>query len=143
MGGALGPQQAKESGGESASAGLIVGVGASAGGLEALSELLRNLPASTGMAFVLVQHLDPHHESILADLLGNYTRMPVMQVHGDVPVKPDRVYVIPPNATMVIVDGTLRLSRPAQDLSYQRRPIDAFLVSLAENMPRWKAPSCF
>jgi two-component system, chemotaxis family, CheB/CheR fusion protein len=58
-----------------------------------------------------VQHLDPHHESILADLLGNYTRMPVMQVDGDVPVKPDHVYVIPPNATMVIMDGTLRVSR--------------------------------
>ena len=121
-------------GGESAYAGLIAGIGASAGGLEAFSELLRNLPADTGMAFVLVQHLDPHHESILADLLGNYTRMPVMQVDGDVPVKPDRVYVIPPNATMVIVDGTLRVSRPAQDLSYQRRPIDAFFISLARDM---------
>ena len=79
--------------------GLIVGVGASAGGLEAFSELLRNLPADTGMAFVLVQHLDPNHASILADLLGNYTHMPVMQVHDDVPVKPNHVYVIPPNAT--------------------------------------------
>ena len=121
-------------GGDPASTGLVVGVGASAGGLEAFSELLRNLPSNTGMAFVLVQHLDPHHESILADLLANYTRMPVLQVHGDVPVKPDYVYVIPPNATMVIVDGILRVSRPAQDLSYQRRPIDAFFASLAENM---------
>ena len=76
-----------------------------------MSELLRNLPASTGIAFVLVQHLDPHHESILADLLGNYTRMPVNQVLGDVPVRPDHVYVIPPNATMVIVGGILRVSR--------------------------------
>jgi two-component system CheB/CheR fusion protein len=92
--------------------GLIVGVGASAGGLEAFSELLRNLPATTGMTFVLVQHLDPHHESILADLLGNYTCMPVIQVHADVPVEPDRVYVIPPNSTMLIADGTLRVSRP-------------------------------
>ena len=129
-----GSPQGQKPGGESASAGLVVGVGASAGGLEACSELLRNLPANTGMAFVLVQHLDPHHESILADLLGNYTRMPVMQVHGDIPVTPDHVYVIPPNATMVIVDGILRLSRPAHDLSYQRRPIDAFFTSLAENM---------
>jgi two-component system, chemotaxis family, CheB/CheR fusion protein len=96
--------------------------------------LLRNLPSDTGMAFVLVQHLDPHHASILAELLANYTRMPVLQVHGDVPVKPDNVYVIPPNATMVIGDGVLRVSRPAQDLSYQRRPIDAFFVSLAANM---------
>src|SRR5580765_610729 len=97
------PRRELGPGGEPASAGLVVGVGASAGGLEAFSELLRNLPPNTGMAFVLVQHLDPHHESILADLLGNYTRMPVMQVHEDVPVKPDHVFVIPPNATMVIV----------------------------------------
>ena len=125
---------ALEPGDESSPDGLVVGIGASAGGLEAVSELLRNLPAKTGIAFVLVQHLDPHHESILADLLGNYTPMPVMQVHGDVPVKPDHVYVIPPNATMVIVDGILRVSRPLQDLSYQRSPVDAFFVSLAENM---------
>src|SRR5213594_1333049 len=78
------------------SAGLIVGVGASAGGLEAFSELLRNLPTDTGMAFVLVQHLDPRHGSILADLLANWTRMPVIQVHDGIPVEPDHVYVIPP-----------------------------------------------
>ncbi len=125
--------QRREPGGESAPE-LIVGVEASIRGLEAVSELLRNLPANTGIAFVLVQHLDPHHESILADLLGNCTRMPVNQVLGDVPVRPDHVYVIPPNSTMVIVEGVLRVSRPLQDLSYQRRPIDAFLISLAENM---------
>ena len=115
-------------------AGLIVGIGASAGGLEAFSELLRNLPPQTGMAFVLVQHLDPHHESILADLLANYTRMPVIQVLDDVHVEPNRVYVIPPNATMAIADGVLRLSRPAQQLPHQRRAIDTFFTSLAENM---------
>ena len=86
------------------------------------------------MAFVLVQHFDPHHESTLADLLGNYTRMPVMQVHGEVPVKPDRVYVIPPNATMVIVDGIFSVSRPCKTSLYQRKPIDAFFTSIAENM---------
>ena len=126
------PQGLKPAG-ESAP-GLIVGVGASAGGLEAFSELLRNLPADTGMAFVLVQHLDPYHPSILADLLGNYTPMPVMQVQDEMAIKPDHVYVIPPNATMVILDGVLRVSRPVQELSHQRRPIDAFLFSLAENM---------
>ena len=125
--------QSLEPAGESAP-GLIVGVGASAGGLEAFSELLRNLPADSGMAFVLVQHLDPYHQSILADLLGNYTHMSVMQVKDEVPVKPDHVYVIPPNATMVILDGILRVSRPVQELSHQRRPIDAFFLSLAENM---------
>src|ERR1700690_856983 len=92
----------REAGGgpEADPSGLIVGVGASAGGLEAFTELLRNLPPQTGMAFVLVQHLDPHHESILAELLANYTRMPVVQVQGDVSVEPDHVYVMPPNATM-------------------------------------------
>jgi two-component system CheB/CheR fusion protein len=92
------------------------------------------LPARTGIAFVLVQHLDPNHESILAELLGNFTAMTVMQVHSELPVRPDHVYVIPPNATMVIVDGILRVSRPVQERSYRRKPIDAFFVSLAENM---------
>ena len=131
--GPAGSAQRMEPDGES-TLGLVVGVGASAGGLEAVSELLRHLPPRTGLAFVLVQHLDPHHESILADLLGNYTSMPVTQVPGDVPVEPDHVYVIPPNAAMVIEDSILRLSRPVQELSYQRRPIDVFFVSLAENM---------
>jgi two-component system CheB/CheR fusion protein len=102
--------------------------------LEAFSELLRNLPATTGMAFVLVQHLDPTHPSILADLLGNCTEMPVIQAHGDVPIQADHVYVSPPNATMLLVDGMLRVTRPAQEFSHQRRPIDAFFVSLAESM---------
>ncbi|HZY71745.1 MAG TPA: chemotaxis protein CheB, partial [Edaphobacter sp.] len=114
--------------------GLIVGIGASAGGLEACSDLLRSLPATTGMTFVLVQHLDPHHESILAELLGNYTRMPVIQVQDGVHVEPDRVYVIPPNATMVLLDGSLSVSRPLEALSHRRRPIDQFFVSLAETM---------
>jgi two-component system CheB/CheR fusion protein len=119
---------------EAEPSGLIVGIGASAGGLEAFSELLRHLPPQTGMAFVLVQHLDPHHESILAELLANYTRMPVIQVLDDVRVEPDRVYVMPPNATMAIANGVLRLSRPAQQAPHQRRAIDSFLVSLAESM---------
>jgi two-component system CheB/CheR fusion protein len=123
-----------ESATESEPSGPIVGVGASAGGLEALSELLRNLPPQTGMAFVLVQHLDPHHESILADLLGNYTHMPVIQVRDDVRVEPDHVYVMPPNATMLIASGILRVTRPASPPAHQRRVIDAFFTSLAENM---------
>ena len=115
-------------------AGVIVGVGASAGGLEAVSELLRGLPSTTGMTFVLVQHLDPHHQSILAELLGNFTPMPVVQVKDGVDVEPDHVYVIPPNATMVLVDGNLRLSTPVEGLAHRRRPIDEFFISLAETM---------
>ncbi len=137
-GGCGDPQDAEPAGAEPAPeavpSGLIVGIGASAGGLEAFTELLRNLPPQTGMAFVLVQHLDPRHESILADLLGNYTRMPVIQVRDEARVEPDHVYVMPPNATMAIVDGVLRVHRPAQEPSHQRRAIDAFFTSLAENM---------
>ena len=96
--------------------GSIVGIGASAGGLEAVSELLKNLPPNTGIAFVLVRHLDPRH-SILAELLGSLTRMPVIQMHGETPVEPDHVYVIPPNATMVIANRMLTLNPPEQDWS--------------------------
>ena len=73
--------------------------------MEAFSELLRNLPPTTGMAFVLVQHLDPTHPSILADLLGNCTEMPVIQAHGDVSIKADHVFVSPPNATMLLPEA--------------------------------------
>src|SRR3954471_22539924 len=76
----------------------IVGVGASAGGLEAFSQLLKHLPADTGMAFVLVQHLDPKHGSMLSEILGRSTKMAVVQVQDGMPVEPNRVYVIPPNS---------------------------------------------
>src|ERR1700693_3285694 len=118
---------------ETAPYGLIVGVGASAGGLEAFSELLKNLPTNTGMAFVLVQHLDPRHGSILAELLANWTSMPVLQVHNEMPVEPNHVYVIPPNATMAIANRILKLDPPAQQPSHQRRPVDVFFASLAED----------
>jgi two-component system CheB/CheR fusion protein len=112
----------------------VVGVGASAGGLEAFSELLQNLPTNTGMAFVLVQHLDPRHESILPDLLQGWTPMPVIQVHDQIPVEADHVYVIPPNATMVMANGSLKVSTPEEPLSHLRRPIDTFFASLSAAM---------
>src|SRR5438445_4340440 len=71
---------------------IAVGVGASAGGLEAFTELLRYLPPATGMAFILVQHLDPHHHSALPELLSAKTRMPVVQVQNDTPIKPDHPF---------------------------------------------------
>ncbi len=133
------PQTGKLRTGEGApvappSCGLIVGVGASAGGLEAFSELLKNLPTDTGMAFVLVQHLDPRHGSVLAELLASWTRMPVIQVHGDIPVQHDQVYVIPPNATMVIANRMLKLNPPSESPSHQRRPVDIFFKALAEDV---------
>src|SRR5258705_1713054 len=88
----------------------IVGIGASAGGLEAFSELLRHLPLQTGMAFVLVQHLDPKHSSELREILARTTKIPVSEVTDGTVVRPDHIYVIPPNTVMAIKDGSLRLS---------------------------------
>jgi two-component system CheB/CheR fusion protein len=108
-----------------------VGVGASAGGLEAFRRLLSALPVHTGMAYVLVQHLDPHHESILADLLSQVTKMEVTEVTGDVRVEPDQVYVIPPSKGLILAAGTLKLvPRGASGTAHM--PIDAFLKTLAD-----------
>src|SRR3954453_20988137 len=106
----------------------VVGIGASAGGLEAFVELLSNLPADTGMAFVLVQHLDPSHESLLPELLAPHTRMPVITVENDLEIDPDHVYVIPPNKSMELTDGVLRLAAREPGLHL---PIDIFFRSLA------------
>ena len=87
----------------------IVGVGASAGGLEAFEQLLKRLPADTGMAFVLVQHLDPKHESQLAEIFSRVTSMPVAEVKDGMPVEPNHVYIIAPNTNRLLQDGVLRL----------------------------------
>jgi two-component system CheB/CheR fusion protein len=108
-----------------------VGIGASAGGLEAFRRLLGALPSNTGMAYVLVQHLDPHHESILAELLSEVTQMDVAEVKGDVRVEPNQVYVIPPSKGMILVDGMLKLV-PRGPAGAAHMPIDSFLRSLAE-----------
>jgi len=110
----------------------IVGIGASAGGLEAFSQLLRELPTDAGMAFVLVQHLDPKHESQLPEVLSRTTAMPVMTVTNGLRVEPDHVYVIPPNADMTIGGGAFSLtSRAAVD---RHTPIDHFFRSLAQEL---------
>src|SRR5207249_2406482 len=110
---------------------MAVGVGASAGGLEAFTELLTHLPPATGMAFILVQHLDPHHQSALPEILSAKTRMPVVQVQNDTPIKSDHVYVIAPNTVMLIRNRTLTLeARPVTPEKF--RPIDSFFDSLAE-----------
>src|SRR5882672_6151291 len=88
----------------------IVGIGASAGGLEAFTKLLSKLPPDTGMALVLIQHLDPKHESILTSLLSRATSMPVHEVTQKMKVSPNHVYVIPRNANMRIEDSTLVLT---------------------------------
>ena len=110
----------------------IVGIGASAGGLEAFTEFLQNLPTDTGMAFVLVQHLDPVHESALTQLLARTTSMNVAEVTNRMEVEPNRVYVIPPNVCMEIVNGVLKL-HPRKKNGGAARSIDIFLESLAQD----------
>jgi len=110
----------------------IVGIGASAGGLEACTHLLQHLPLDTGMAFVLVQHLDPAHSSALTQLLARATQMPVHEVSNNMPVRPNRVFVIPPNAIMAISQGNLKL-QPRVETGRAHRSIDFFFESLAQD----------
>ncbi len=110
----------------------IVGVGASAGGLEAFQQLLRAMPGDTGMGFVLVQHLDPVHESVLTQLLARSSSMPVHEVVQNMHVDPNTVYVIPPNAQMAIVGGVLKLT-PRSKARGAARSIDFFFEALAQD----------
>jgi two-component system CheB/CheR fusion protein len=108
---------------------LIVGIGASAGGLEAFGQLLSAISPDTDMAFVLVQHLDPGHESMLPELLAHVTRMPVITVYDGIAVQPEHVYVIPPNTSMELDGGHLRLAFREAGLHL---PVDIFFRSLAK-----------
>ena len=108
----------------------IVGIGASAGGLEPTTTLLRSLPADTGMAFVVVQHLDPHHVSALTSILAKTTLMPVRETIDGMAVQPNEVYVIPPATEMILEQGKLRLT-PRVASRVPPMPIDSFLISLA------------
>ncbi|HXZ79609.1 MAG TPA: chemotaxis protein CheB [Terriglobales bacterium] len=110
----------------------IVGIGASAGGLEAFSELLRHLPEKTGMAFVLVQHLDPTHGSVLQEILARTTKIPVTEVADGVAVEPDHIYVIPANTDMATTNGVLHLAVRRLTRG-QHMPIDHFFHSLADD----------
>src|SRR5207302_6776868 len=107
----------------------IVGVGGSAGGFEATMELLRHLPAKNGMSFVVVQHLDPHHASKLASLLGKVTAMPVIEITKTTRPQPNTVYVQPSNKCVVAKNDKLVLVRRTQQLNVA---IDQFFESLAE-----------
>ena len=110
----------------------VVGIGASAGGLEAFEQFFTNMPADTGIAFVLIQHLDPKHKSILTDLVQRYTRMKVAEVEDGMVLEPNSVYVIPPNRYMAIFDAKLHLMEPSPPAGL-RTPIDFFFRSLAED----------
>ncbi|HXE54223.1 MAG TPA: chemotaxis protein CheB [Tepidisphaeraceae bacterium] len=108
----------------------VVGIGASAGGLEACSQILESLPADSGIAVIIVQHLAPSHESVLPELLSGSSKMPVVQVTDGMEIRRDHVYVIPPNRQMGILNGRLRLMPRPGDRS-QHKPVDFFLRSLA------------
>jgi two-component system CheB/CheR fusion protein len=108
----------------------IVAIGASAGGLEAFQQFFTNMPPDSGMAFVLIQHLDPTHKSILSELVRRYTTMKVVEVIDGAPVEPDTVFVIPPNRYMAILHGKLHLL-DATLIPGLRAPIDYFFRSLA------------
>ena len=109
---------------------LIVGIGASAGGIDALKTFFSKMPADIGMAFVVVQHLDPTYESCLASIIAGYTAMPVHLAEDGALVVSDRVYVIPPNAILTITGGLLRIARPAPPAA-RRVSVNTFLASLA------------
>ena len=116
---------------------MIVGIGASAGGLEAIAELLGALPPVTGMAYVVVQHLDPKHESLLAEILAKKTAIPVSVALAGEIVQPDRVYVIPPDVTLTVVGGRIDLN-PRPSTPERPLPVDALFRSLADY-----ADTCF
>ena len=109
----------------------VVGLGASAGGLDAAKKLLDAMPASCGMAFVLIQHLDPKHQSMMADLLAGHTPMRVLQATDGMLLGRDHVYLIPPGTYLAIDGDKLRLSKPT-DRHGARMPYDFFLRSLAQ-----------
>lgn len=110
----------------------VVAIGASAGGLEAIEQFLGGVPDGSGLAFVVVQHLDPTHEGAMPELLQRGTRMPVTQVRDGTRVEADHVYVIAPNTDLSILRGVLHLAQPASPRGL-RLPIDLFLRALAED----------
>ena len=111
--------------------GCVVGIGSSAGGLEALQQFLTFLPADTGMAFVVIQHLSPDHRSLLADILGKYTTMPVMEAQEGMHVRKNTVYMLPPKYNMEIEGGVLHLHE--YNHQHINHPIDVFFRSLAKS----------
>jgi two-component system CheB/CheR fusion protein len=109
----------------------VVGIGASAGGFESISNLLKNLRPDTGLALVIIQHLGPASQSALANLLVKTTRMPVLEIRDGIPVEPNHVYVLTPNYDVLLANRRLRLVRRPSSERVQM-PIDHFFQSLAE-----------
>ncbi len=110
----------------------IVAIGASAGGLEAFEQFFKNMPEDSNMAFVLIPHLSPEHKSIMPEILGRYTKMSIAQAENGVKVKPNCVYIIPPDKDISILRGTLQLLDPVESRG-MRHPIDFFFRALAQD----------
>ena len=108
----------------------VVGIGASAGGLEAFEQFFAHLPPDTGLVFILVSHLEPTHKGMMPELLGRHTKMPVVEAKDGMAVQANHVYVIPPNADLAILHGTLQVLEPAAPRGL-RMPIDFFFRQLA------------
>ena len=109
----------------------VVGIGASAGGLEAFLELVSALPVESGLAFVLIQHLDPRHDSLLVDILAGATAIPVQEVADGMRIERDHLYVIPPDTEMTVQGDVLRLLPRMPKVPH--RPLDNFFCSLAQD----------
>ena len=109
----------------------IAAIGASAGGLEAITAILNHLPEKTGIAYVYIQHLDPLHDSNLTSILARQTKMPVLEATDNITVAADHFYIIPPNKEIIMVDGQLSvLPRPVSP--YSHMPINRFFISLSQ-----------
>jgi two-component system CheB/CheR fusion protein len=109
-----------------------IGIGASAGGLEALQDLFANTPSDTGVAYIVVQHLSPDYKSMMPELLSRHSRMPIQQISDSTEIYPDHIYLMPPRKNMMIADGKLLLT-DAMPESPPQMPIDFFFKSLAQN----------
>jgi two-component system CheB/CheR fusion protein len=121
---------------------LVVGIGASAGGIQALKEFFARVPAESGMAYVVILHLSPDHDSQLAAVLQSAASIPVAQVGRHVHVEPNHVYVIPPNKSLTMSDGYLEVSDVAST-EVRRAPVDIFFRALAESHgPRAVSACC-
>jgi two-component system CheB/CheR fusion protein len=128
---AASPSPGERPAGSAARLGIFVGIGGSAGALEALHGFFDHMPADTGMVFVVVMHLERHHPSVLAELLARHTEMPVTQAEDGVRARPDRVYVIAPNTVLALERGVLRVATP--EAVGSRKPVDTLLGSLADD----------
>jgi PAS domain S-box-containing protein len=124
------PDEIEETNGDLSKGLMMVGLGASAGGLAALRQFFEKTPSDSGLAFVVILHLSPEHESNLAELLQSKTKMPVTQVNETVKVEPNHVYVIPPEKNLMMADGHIRLTERGVDIAHQV-PVDLFFRTLA------------